>query len=206
VPQHFADLYIDTAVLANAPHVWVQADFQVADVLKSSRTIASAAQNLNGYVASQSINNVRNDIRSADKQSQNIALVSYQREASMTVRVPKAQTKAFLAQVQKQVLLLNAQSFDIEGHPQHPQLTDDSETANSSAASNNDAAASSNVANNTSSNGAPENEATESIDIEAADSTYSVIELTFRQMTGVYRESSRNTNALVDAEIPQGKY
>lgn len=205
VPQRLEDLFIDPAILASAPQVWVQADFQVADVLKSSRAIASAAQNLNGYVASHSISNVRNDMRSADKDAQNIALISYQREASMTVRVPKAQTKAFLEQVQKQVLLLNAQAFGIEDRPSNQPLLEDTETASEGSAARETAPSnttdSANAADNASEGSAPA-----SIDVRAANGSYSDIELTFRQMAGVYRESSRNISGLMDAEIPEGKY
>ena len=203
VPQRLDDLFIDPAILVSAPKVWVQADFQVADVLKSSRAIASAVQNLNGYVASHSISNVRNDMRSADKDAQNIALISYQREASMTVRVPKAQTKAFLAQVQKQVLLLNAQAFGIEDRPSDQPLLEDAEIASEGSAARETAP--SNTTDNAADN-ASEGSAPASIDIRVANGSYSDIELTFRQMAGVYRESSRNISGLMDAEIPEGKY
>ncbi|GAA0310858.1 DUF4349 domain-containing protein [Psychrobacter aestuarii] len=200
-PQQFKDLAIEAAVLENAPMVWVAADFQVADVLKTSRAIAQATKGFGGYVAGQQLNNVSTYSDSANKQGHNVALVSYYRQATMTLRVPKAQTNAMLAQVQKHVLLLNSQSFDVENRPntedapQDPQATEEAPTAAAAAYDNGSEDAS---------------ESEQSVRIITHDaqtnSEYSLIELTFRQMEGVYRETTRNTTGLIEAEIPQEKY
>ena len=92
----------------------INADFKVADVVKSSSAIEKLTQQQGGYVALSTITNNETDRRTFSKGAQNITLVNYQRQANMTVRVPKVNVKAFLQQLQSQVAFLNNQSFSAQ--------------------------------------------------------------------------------------------
>ena len=191
----------------------VNADFKVADVVKSSSAIEKLTQQQGGYVALSDITNNETDRRTFAKGAQNITLITYQRQANMTVRIPKVNVKAFLQQIQAQVAFLNEQSFSAQD------VTLDIYREQLAAKLNNDMAAELEQERLKSQNGKDQSSNVDAISatyaaraqqqyakleqMDIADKVkYSTITLSFSQPTSSYKETTQNIDLLIDAESP----
>lgn len=190
-----------------------RADFKVADVVKSSSAIETLTRQQGGYVALSNISNVETDRRSFNQGDKAITLTTYYRQATMTVRIPKAKVTTFLKQIQQQVAFLNEQEFtaqDVTLDLYREQL----------AASLNNSMAKELSQQRLDTKTAPE----QSSNIDAISATYaarrqqeyaklqrmdiedkvnySTIDLSFRQPASSYKETTKNIDMLINAERP----
>ncbi|TXD98373.1 DUF4349 domain-containing protein [Psychrobacter frigidicola] len=191
----------------------VNANFKVADVVKSSSAIEKLTQQQGGYVALSDISNNETDRRTFAKGAQNITFIIYQRQANMTVRIPKVNVKTFLQQIQAQVAFLNEQSLSAQD------VTLDIYRQQLAAKLNNDMAAeleqerlksqnakdqSSNVNAITATYTAREQQQYAKLEqLDIADKVkYSTITLSFNQPASSYKETTQNIDLLIDVESP----
>ncbi len=193
--------------------ITASADFKVEDVVKSSHAIESLTQQQGGYVAVSEISNQLSDSRSFIQGDKNITLMTYYRQATMSVRVPRANVNKFLQQVQQQVAFLNAQSFkaqdvtlDIYREQLAAQLNLDmaAELSRERLNSHNDKDQGSNVDAITATYAARQQQQYAQLQqMEIADRVkYSTIDLSFTQPDISYKEVTQNLEILIDAERP----
>jgi hypothetical protein len=190
-----------------------RANFKVADVVKSSNAIERLTQQQGGYVALSNISNHEKDSRTFTKGSQDITLNTYYRQATMTVRIPKAKVSEFLKQVQQQVAFLNEQEFtaqdvtlDIYREQLAARLNSDmaSELSQERLNSKNAKDQGSNVNSIAATYAARQQQEYAQLEqMNIADKVkYSTIELTFSQPDSSYKETTQNLDVIIDAERP----
>lgn len=189
------------------------ANFKVADVVKSGSAIETLTRQQGGYVALSNISNNETDRRTFTKGAQDITLTTYYRQATMTVRIPKAKVTDFLKRVQQQVAFLNEQEFSAQDVTLDIYREQLAATLNSNMAveltqerlnSKNGKDQNSNVDAITATYAARRQQQyakLEQMDIEDK-IKYSTIDLTFMQPASSYKEVSQNLDILIDAERP----
>lgn len=190
-----------------------RANFKVADVVKSSSAIESLTRQQGGYIALSNITNIENGRRTFTKGAQDITLTTYHRQATMTVRIPKAKVTEFLKQVQQQVAFLKEQEFstqdvtlDIYREQLAAKLNSNmaSELSQQRLDSSNDKDQGSNVSAITATYAARQQQQYAQLQqMDIADKIkYSTIDLTFMQPASSYKEVSQNLEVLIEAERP----
>ena len=193
--------------------VTANANFKVADVVKSSDAIESLTRQQGGYVALSNTTNIESDSRTFTQGAQIVTLTTYYRQATMTVRIPREKVSAFLKQVQQQVAFLNEQEFsaqdvtlDIYREQLAAKLNSDmaSELAQERLNSENAKDQRSNVDSITATYSARQQQQYAQLQqMDIADKVkYSTIELTFTQPNSNYKETTQNLDMIVDAERP----
>lgn len=189
------------------------ANFKVEDVVKSSNAIESLTRQQGGYVALSNISNHEKGSRTFTKGDQDITLTTYYRQATMTVRIPKAKVNEFLKQVQQQVAFLNEQEFtaqdvtlDIYREQLAAKLNSDmaSELSQERLNSKNAKDQGSNVDSITATYAARRQQEYSQLEqMNIADKVrFSTIELVFAQPESSYKETTQNIEAIVEAEAP----
>lgn len=193
--------------------ITASADFKVKDVVKSSDAIESLTRQQGGYVALNHISNQPRNSRSFVQGDKNITLITYYRQADMTVRIPRVNVNKFLDQVQQQVAFLNEHQFsaqdvtlDIYREQLARQLNSDmaQELSQERLNSQNNKDQRSNVDAITATYAARRQQELaklEQLDIEDR-VKYSTITLTFGQPDISYKEVTQNLDIVVDAERP----
>lgn len=211
--QTLATQGLDIDIAGKKLLINVRADFKVSDVVDSSSAIETLTRQQGGYVALSNINNVEMDRRTFNKGETDITLVTYYRQAMITVRVPRQKVTAFLEQVQEQVAFLNEQEFTAQD------VTLDLYREQLATQLNSNLAADLNK-QRLNSEKAPE----QSSNIDAINATYaarrqqeyatlqrmdiedkvkySTITLTFRQPASSYKETTKNIDRLIDTQRP----
>lgn len=92
-----------------------QAEFSVQNVVKTANEIERITIAQGGYVAQSSINNYNMDETSYSiGNNERKSLISYQRHATMVLRIPRENVYEFLQQVQGQIEFLQSSEFAAE--------------------------------------------------------------------------------------------
>lgn len=193
--------------------VSASADFKVKDVVQSSQAIESLTRQQSGYVALSNIRNRERDSRLFEQGNNTVTLITYYRQAEMTVRVPKVNINKFLEQVQQQVVFLNEQEFsaqdvtlDIYREQLAGKLNKDmaSELSEERLKSQNAEAQSSNVGSITATYTARRQQELATLEqMDIADKVkYSTINLIFTQPDISYKEITPNLDIIMDTERP----
>lgn len=193
--------------------ITASADFKVADVVKSRHAIEDMTRQQGGYVAQSDISNNPQGSRTFIQGDKNITLMTYYRQASMTVRIPRENVNPFLSQVQQQVAFLNAQSFsakdvtlDIYREQLSARLNRDmaTELGQERLNSNNAKEQNSNVDSITATYAARQQQEYAKLQqMDIADKVkYSTIDLIFTQPDISYKEITQNLDILIEAERP----
>ena len=189
------------------------ANFIVKDVVKSRSAIENLTRQQGGYVAlSNTYNHPRNE-KTFVRGDKNITITTYNRQAEMTVRVPRVNVNTFLKQMQQQVAFLNAQEFtaqdvtlDIYREQLASQLNSDmaEELSQERLNSKNDKDQRSNIDAITASYAARRQKELAQLEkMDIADKVkYSTINLSFMQPDISYKETTQNLEVLIDAERP----
>ena len=189
------------------------ANFTVKDVVKSSAAIETLTRQQGGYVALSNISNYPRSDRTFVQGDKNITITTYNRQAEMTVRVPRVNVNKFLEQMQQQVAFLNGQEFtaqdvtlDIYREQLASQLNSDmaDELSQERLDSKNDKDQGSNVDAITATYAARRQEELAKLEqMDIADKVkYSTINLSFMQPDVSYKETTQNLDVLIDAERP----
>ncbi|PYE38875.1 uncharacterized protein DUF4349 [Psychrobacter fozii] len=188
-------------------------NFTVKDVVKSSAAIETLTRQQGGYVALSNISNYPRSDRTFVQGDKNITITTYNRQAEMTVRVPRVNVHKFLEQMQQQVAFLNSQEFtaqdvtlDIYREQLASQLNSDmvDELSQERLESKNDKDQGSNVDAITATYAARrQKELAKLKQMDIADKVkYSTINLSFMQPDVSYKETTQNLDVLIDAERP----
>ena len=189
------------------------ANFTVKDVVKSSAAIETLTRQQGGYVALSNISNYPRNDRTFVQGDKNITITTYNRQAEMTVRVPRVNVNKFLEQMQQQVAFLNGQEFtaqdvtlDIYREQLASQLNSDmaDELSQERLDSKNDKDQGSNVDAITATYAARRQKELAKLEqMDIADKVkYSTINLSFMQPDVSYKETTQNLDVLIDAERP----
>ncbi|MBF0659259.1 DUF4349 domain-containing protein [Psychrobacter sp. NG25] len=189
------------------------ANFTVKDVVKSSAAIETLTRQQGGYVALSNISNYPRSDRTFVQGDKNITITTYNRQAEMTVRVPRVNVNKFLEQMQQQVAFLNGQEFtaqdvtlDIYREQLASQLNSDmaDELSQERLESKNDKDQGSNVDAITATYAARRQKELAKLEqMDIADKVkYSTINLSFMQPDVSYKETTQNLDVLIDAERP----
>jgi hypothetical protein len=189
------------------------ANFTVKDVVKSSAAIETLTRQQGGYVALSNISNYPRSDRTFVQGDKNITITTYNRQAEMTVRVPRVNVHKFLEQMQQQVAFLNGQEFtaqdvtlDIYREQLASQLNSDmaDELSQERLDSKNDKDQGSNVDAITATYAARRQKELAKLEqMDIADKVkYSTINLSFMQPDVSYKETTQNLDVLIDAERP----
>ena len=189
------------------------ANFTVKDVVRSSAAIETLTRQQGGYVALSNISNYPRSDRTFVQGDKNITITTYNRQAEMTVRVPRVNVNKFLEQMQQQVAFLNGQEFtaqdvtlDIYREQLASQLNSDmaDELSQERLDSKNDKDQGSNVDAITATYAARrQKELAKLKQMDIADKVkYSTINLSFMQPDVSYKETTQNLDVLIDAERP----
>ena len=187
--------------------------FKAEDVIKSSAAIETLAYQQGGYVASKTISNRERDSRFFVEGDKSITVISYDREAEMVVRIPKAHVNKFLTQLQQQVTFLTEQSFtaqDVTLDIYREQLASNlnselaSELNKQRLESRDGADQSSNVEAITATYTARQQQEYAQLEqMNIADRVkYSTITLSFTQPDISYKETMQNLDLIIKAERP----
>lgn len=190
-----------------------EANFKVEDVVKSNRDIETLTRQQGGYVARSRIANVETESQTFTSGDKEIRLVTYHREANMTVRIPRQKVKVFMEKLQDQVVFLNEQQFtaedvtlDIYRKKLEAELNGEKarELQDQRLKSNDDKGQGSNVeAINATYIARQQQELARLQQLEIADRVkFSTIDLTFIQPANTYKEVSKNLQALIKEEQP----
>lgn len=189
------------------------ANFKVENVVKSISAIEKLTRQQNGYVAVSKTTNIETDSRTFIKGDQNVTLITYYRQATMTVRIPREKVNSFLKQVQQQVAFLHEQEFsaqdvtlDIYRQQLAAKLNSDMSTELSLERLNSKNAKeqSSNVDSITATYAARQQQEYARLEqMNIADKVkYSTIDLTFTQPNSSYKETTQNLEMIINAERP----
>ncbi|WP_201591894.1 DUF4349 domain-containing protein [Psychrobacter fozii] len=189
------------------------ANFTVKDVVKSSAAIETLTRQQGGYVALSNISNYPRSDRTFVRGDKNITITTYNRQAEMTVRVPRINVNKFLEQMQQQVAFLSGQEFtaqdvtlDIYREQLASQLNSDmaDELSQERLDSKNDKDQGSNVDAITATYAARRQKELAKLEqMDIADKVkYSTINLSFMQPDVSYKETTQNLDVLIDAERP----
>ncbi|WP_197216752.1 DUF4349 domain-containing protein [Psychrobacter sp. SCQQ22] len=189
------------------------ANFTVKDVVRSSAAIETLTRQQGGYVALSNISNYPRSDRTFVQGDKNITITTYNRQAEMTVRVPRVNVNKFLEQMQQQVAFLNGQEFtaqdvtlDIYREQLASQLNSDmaDELSQERLDSKNDKDQGSNVDAITATYAARRQKELAKLEqMDIADKVkYSTINLSFMQPDVSYKETTQNLDVLIDAERP----
>ena len=189
------------------------ANFTVKDVVKSSAAIEILTRKQGGYVALSNISNYPRNEKTFVQGDKNITITTYNRQAEMTVRVPRINVNKFLEQMQQQVAFLNGQEFtaqdvtlDIYREQLASQLNSDmvDELSQERLDSKNDKDQGSNVDAITATYAARRQKELAKLEqMDIADKVkYSTIKLSFMQPDVSYKETTQNLDVVIDAERP----
>ena len=189
------------------------AEFKVEDVVKSVASIESLTRQQGGYVALSRISNEERSSQSFSRGNQEVTLSTYERQATMTVRIPREKVTAFMQQVQQQVAFLQQQQFtaedvtlDIYKRQLEAQLNGQmaKELSEQRLASQNEKQQTSNVNTIAATYSARQQQQYAKLaQMEIADRMrFSTIELKFTQPMSTYKEVTQNLQAVIDAESP----
>lgn len=191
----------------------VQADFKVADVVKSSNAIETLTQQQGGYVAQNNISNYAISERIFQQGDQDITLTTYSRQANMTLRIPRTKVSEFLRQLQQQMTFLNDLNFtaedvtlDLYRQQLESKLNGDmaDELSGERLNSRNAKDQSSNINSISATYAARQQQELAKLQrMQIADQVkFSTIILSFSQPDSVYKQVSKNLDAVIVAEQP----
>ncbi|WP_230661424.1 DUF4349 domain-containing protein [Psychrobacter sp. I-STPA10] len=191
----------------------VEADFKVADVVKSSNAIEILTQQQGGYVAQSNISNQSLSQRVFQQGDDDITLTTYYRQANMTLRIPRQKVSEFLRQLQQQITFLNAHNFtaqdvtlDLYRQQLESKLNADmaDELSGERLNSHNDKDQNSNVDSITATYAAKEQQQMAKLQrLAIADQVaFSTIHLSFSQPDIVYKEVSKNLESVIATQQP----
>ncbi len=203
----------DTQIAGKEFVINAEAKFKVEDVVDTTHKVDELTQKYGGFSAASQIESIEGDTQYFRQGDKRVALTTYHRQATMTVRIPKPKVNDFLRDVQQQVLFLASQNFsaqdvtlDLYRQQLEQQLNSDkmAELSAQRLDPSNEKTQASNLDSINATYLARQQQELASLQkMDIADKVkYSTIALQFTQPDSVYKEVTQSIDAVLEEEGP----